>query len=123
MTETVANELVGQERDQLISNCLCQLKKLIGNYPSLRLVICSDSTRFIKEAQRHFNIFTIPGTISHIGNDDIHDYNYYEKTFLDFFTISQAERVFLLKGPYMMQSGFPYAAALAGGVPFEIIHF
>lgn len=121
--EVYCEPLMSQERDQLISNCLRQLKKLIGNHPSLRLVICSDSIRFVKEAQRHFDVFTIPGTISHIGNDDIHDYNYYEKTFLDFFTISQAERVFLLKGPYMMQSGFPYAAALAGGVPFEVIHF
>jgi hypothetical protein len=102
---------------------MAQLTIIKEKHPRQRLVICSDSTTFIREAQRHFDIVTTPGTISHIGNDDVHNYEYYEKTFLDFYIIAGASEVYLLKGPHMMKSGFPYAAALVGRKTLHIIDF
>lgn len=121
--EVYCEPLEASERKQLLEKCMAELTKIAKTHPEKRLVICSDSTTFINEAKKHFDIITTPGTISHIGNDDVHDYEYYEKTFLDFYTITGASEVFLLKGPHMMESGFPYAAALVGQKPFNIIEF
>ena len=66
---------------------------------------------------------SIPGTISHIGNDTHHTYEYYEKTFLDFFVISGAQEVYLLRSSMMHNSGFPYAAARVGEKPYHIVEF
>ena len=48
---------------------------------------------------------------------------YYEKTFLDFFMIAGASHAYLLRGPHMMGSGFPYAAARIGGKECKTITF
>ena len=121
--EVYCEPLEASERKQLLDNCMAELAKIVKKHPDKRLVICSDSTTFINEAKKHFDIITTPGTISHIGNDDVHNYEYYEKTFLAFYTIAGASEVFLLKGPHMMRSGFPYAAALVGQKPYNIIEF
>jgi glycosyltransferase involved in cell wall biosynthesis len=121
--EMYSEPLDVSERKQLLDCCMAELTKITKKHPEERLVICSDSITFIDEAKKHFDIITTPGTISHIGNDDVHNYEYYEKTFLDFYTIVYASEVFLLKGPHMMKSGFPYAAALVGQKPFNVIEF
>lgn len=121
--EVYCEPLSSQERERLLALCLKQTERLIASHPDSRLVVCSDSTTFIEAVCRQFNAYTIPGTISHIGNDGTHHYDYYEKTFLDFFTIAGARHIYLLKGSYMMQSGFPYAASLIGNRPYRIIQF
>ena len=121
--EVYCEPLPALERKQLLNDCMTEIKRIIEKNPGKKLVICSDSTTFTEEAKKHFDIITTPGTISHIGNDDVHNYEYYEKTFLDFYTIAGASEVFLLKSPHMMKSGFPYAAALVGQKPFNVIDF
>jgi hypothetical protein len=68
-------------------------------------------------------VSVIPGNVSHIGNDTVRYYQYYEKTFLDFYIISQAQRVFLLRAKSMHNSGFPYAAARVGKRPYKLVDF
>ncbi len=121
--EVYSEPLPVAERRQLIDSCIAQMQGIKAKHPNERLVICSDSTTFIEEARKHFDIFTTPGTISHIGNDDVHDYDYYERTFLDSYVIAGASDAYLLKGPHMMKSGFPYAAALVGGTTLKVIQF
>jgi len=121
--EVYCEPLEAAERKQLLEKCMTELTKIAQKHPEKRLVICSDSTTFINKVRKHFDIITTPGTISHIGNDNVHNYEYYEKTFLDFYTIAGASEVFLLKGPHMMKSGFPYAAALVGQKPYNVIEF
>ena len=98
-----------------------QLKQLRQRHPECRLVVCSDSVTFLQRAREEQNAYVVPGHISHIGNDVPHDYAYYEKTFLDFFTIAHARHAYLLLAPGMHKSGFPYAAALSSGCPYDII--
>lgn len=121
--EVYCEPLSAMERQELLSSCIDEVKRISEENPGKKLVVCSDSTTFIEEARRHFDIITTPGTISHIGNDDVHDYAYYEKTFLDFYIIAGASDAYLLKGPHMMKSGFPYAAALVGRHPLNVIEF
>lgn len=121
--EVYCEPLSATERQELLDSCIAQLQAIKDEHPNDKLVICSDSTTFIEEARKHFDIYTTPGNISHIGNDSVHDYEYYERTFLDFYTISGASETYLLNGPHMMKSGFPYAASLVGGKELKVIQF
>lgn len=103
------------QRERLLSDCEKQLVRLRQTYPHHRVLVCSDSITFLQRAQQIEGMFVIPGHVSHIDNDTAHDYQYYEKTFVDFYAIAQAEKVFVLEGGGLLSSGFPYAAARLGG--------
>ncbi len=121
--EVYSLPLLQEERDRLVSDCLAHIAELHKRHPQTTIVVCSDSQTFLSRCRNAADTYVIPGTVSHIGNDVAHDYDYYEKTFLDFLTIAGASHVYLLLGPGMMQSGFPYAAALSEGRPYDIITF
>ncbi len=106
-------------REQLLQDCERQLQRLLHEFPDHRLLVCSDSITFLNRAQQMERVFVIPGTVSHIDNDTVHDYQYYEKTFVDFYAIAHAEKVFVLEGGGLLDSGFPYAAARIGGRQVE----
>lgn len=120
--EVETEELYLSDKNRLLQACLEQLDRLYRKYGK-RIVVCSDSTTFLEHAQKADYVCTIPGTVSHIGNDSLRSYAYYEKTFLDFFVIGNAQKVVLLKSPQMHNSGFPYAAARMGGKPYEVVEF
>ena len=124
--EEVYNEpLYKVEQDKLICHCIKQITDIHHQYPNHRVVVCSDSPKMQQAAKAAADfVYCIEGVVSHIGNDEPQtDYEYYEKTFLDFFIISRAQAVFLLQGPGMLRSGFPYAAALVGGRQCEVKEF
>lgn len=121
--ENYSEPLPESEQEALLDSCMNQLNRLHVDFPRHKILVCSDSIRFLHKAMTCKYIYTIEGKISHIDNDVPQDYDYYQKTFLDFFTIAQAEKVYLLKGPGMNMSGFPLAASLVGGKPFETIEF
>ena len=122
--EEVFNEpLEPGDRRLLVDQCLEQTRQIALRHPDCRLVVCADSPTFLRQASDKLGAYVIPGTVTHIGNDATHDYNYYEKTFLDFFTVAGAGHAYLLLGPRMLQSGFPYAAALSQERPYDIVSF
>lgn len=122
--EEIYNEPLPKEaQEKLLTACMHQIQQLHNQHPTCRVVICSDSTTLLHRAECLDYVYIIPGTVSHIGNDLEQSYDYYEKTFLDFFVIAHANHVYLLRGPRMMQSGFPYAAALIGGNECQVIEF
>lgn len=120
--ENYSEPLNTQRKQMLLDACIRQLQELHTKHPGPMLV-CSDSTTFLQTAARLSFVHTISGTVSHIDNDRPQSYQYYQKTFLDFFVISRASHVFLLRHRLMYASGFPYCAALIGDKPFETIHF
>ena len=121
--EVYSEPLLPGERDSLIDSCIRQIEALREKHPGKAVVVCSDSKTFLDRCRAVAGTYIIPGTVSHIGNDVAHDYEYYEKTFLDFLIIGGASHVYLLQGPRMMRSGFPYAAALSEGRPYDVITF
>ena len=121
--ETYSEPLTLAEQKDLLDACVAEVERLHSRHPEQLVVVCSDSETFTQRAQSLDYVRVLPGIVSHIGNDSPHNYEYYEKTFLDFFTIARASRVCLLLGPGMMRSGFPYAAARSQGKPFDILAF
>jgi glycosyltransferase involved in cell wall biosynthesis len=121
--EVFSEPLPRTEQKALIEACMKQIERIHQKNSDMKIVVCSDSITFAERAQQEDYVFVIPGTVSHIGNDTLHYYHYYEKTFLDFFVISKAKQVFLLKADGMHNSGFPYAAARIGKRPYQVVEF
>ena len=118
------DKLNKEEQDTLIAQNLTQLKYLHKKYPNKRILVNSDSTTFLQAAAEFDYVYIIPGNITHIdGTNSSSEYEAYEKTFLDFFMIANAERIFLLRTGLMYNSGYPLAASKIYNKPFEKIEF
>ena len=124
--ETVGlhSKLTKEEQSELIIKNIEQLQLLHVKYPNKRILVNSDSTTFLQAATRLDYAYVIPGNITHIdGNNKCNEYENYEKTFLDFFMIANAERIYLMRTGQMYNSGYPFAASKIYNKPFEKIEF
>lgn len=119
-TVELHGKLTQEERNELIVKNIEQLQLLHGKYPSKRILVNSDSTTFLQAAAELYYVYIIPGNVTHIdGKNDTDEYNAYEKTFLDFFMIANAEKIYLLRTGQMYNSGYPFAASRLYNKPFE----
>lgn len=118
-------QLTADERISLLYRLKVQVERIHDQYPKYRVLVNSDSTTFLEFINQQLPyIYVIPGHITHIDNKESDGgYNQYEKTFLDFFMIAQAEHIFVLKTGRMHISGYPYAASFVYNKPFDIVKF
>ena len=123
-TTGICAELPKGEKEELIEKNLKQLEALHKQFPKKKILVNSDSVTFLKHATNFEFVYIIPGNITHIdANGSNDEYEVYEKTFLDFFMIANAEKIYLLRTGNMYNSGYPYAASLIYNKPFEKIEF
>ena len=123
-TVELHGKLTKEEQDGLITKNIEQLQMLHNKYPEKRILVNSDSTTFLQSAEELDYVYVIPGNITHIdGKNDKDEYSAYEKTFLDFFMIANAEKIYLLRTGQMYNSGYPFAASKIYNKPFEKIEF
>lgn len=117
--------LTPEQQELLISSCLKQIEKLHVTHRDCVILVNSDSVTFLNRAKAYPYVYVNPGTITHIDNEtsDLDCYEKYEKTFLDFFMISNARIIYQLKSGQMRRSGYPYAASLVYNKPFKTIEF
>lgn len=116
-------QLKDEEKENLILANLTQLEQLHLNYPELKILVNSDSITFLNRAKELAYVYVIEGNITHIDNPSNNSYETYEKTFVDFFMIANAARIYLFKTSLMHNSGYPYAASLIYNKPFKRITF
>lgn len=123
-TAELHNKLTKEEQNELIAKNIEQLQLLHKQHPSIRILVNSDSTTFLNKAKELEYVYVIPGNVTHIdGKNSSKKYEAYEKTFLDFFMIANAERIYLLRTEQMYNSGYPFAASKIYNKPFEKIEF
>lgn len=123
-TVELHGKLTQEERNELIVKNIEQLQLLHDKYPGKRILVNSDSTTFLQAAAGLDYVYIIPGNVTHIdGKNSSNEYETYEKTFLDFFMIANAERIYLLRTGQMYNSGYPFAASKIYNRPFEKIEF
>lgn len=106
------------EQTQLIcinKNALLRLVQT-NNCPVL---VTSDSIRFIDEIKSIKNVYTMPGKVVHVGCSFGEEKNVYMKSFIDFFMISAAKKVYSIGTSKMYPTSFPMFAAKINNVPFE----
>lgn len=109
------------EQDLLIKKCLKKIKSLWDGNQTI--LVTSDSKRFLDQVKIFKFVYTIPGNVVHIDYTKGANYETYMKSFIDFYMIAKAEKIYLLKTGDMYQSGFPKTASKVYNRPFEIINF
>lgn len=122
--DTYMKELSSEEKESLIAktlNCIVYFHK---KYPNHKILVNSDSNTFLSRVREisYDYVYLIPGVPVHIDQVTDASDESYMKTFIDFYMISKADKVFLIKAGEMRNSGFPKCAAIIGNKPFEIIN-
>jgi hypothetical protein len=109
------------EQNILIQKCLKSLLELQEEENSRKILVTSDSAKFLTAVAELENIFAFPAKVVHIDCTENEQYNVYMKSFLDFYLISNAEKVFCVGTKEMYPSEFPMYAAKINDIPFERI--
>lgn len=111
--------LSNDESNKLVNTCLNFITRMQRVHPNI--YISSDSQKFILEACKLDGVFTVEGNIIHVDNSNLIDNDFYLKTFLDFFLIANATKVYSIVGREMYASYFPVLACQLNNIPFERI--
>jgi hypothetical protein len=115
------NKLEAEAADKLITQCLDKLRTISERHPGMKVVVFSDSKKFLGIAKEH-DYYVLSGEIGHVSfsgdNLDI-----VLKTFIDFFMMSRASAVYRICSPQMYRSAFSFYASLAGGSESIEIYF
>lgn len=86
-----------------------------------RMLVTSDSMKFLQAARQLPFVYIIKGEIGHINF--IHSDEVNMKTFLDFYMIANAKKIYLAKSGEMYNSDFARRASMIYNKPFEIVDY
>lgn len=114
------------KKSLLMGNCINVLSVIRNKHPEMKLLVNSDSVTFLNRAAQVEGTFVIPGQVIHLdfsGDDNSDCYNQYEKTFLDFFMISEADIIYRIDGRWVHPTRFPYLASKISDKPFVSINY
>lgn len=121
-TDCTGTPLPTAERIELIERSLEAINTISRQAPAHdRILVTADSETFLSKAKQMNNVYVIPGKVGHIDYDHGDDVNM--KTFLDFFLISKAEKVYLARSGKMYRSAFAKTAALVNDKPFKVFEY
>lgn len=112
--------LTSREQDMLIDKCLKKVLEIHQKHPGKRVLVTSDSMKFLTACSALPWVYVVEGEIAH---SDTADTDNHLKTFLDFWLISEAKEVYQLKTDRMYAGNFSYKAANINQRPFHLIEF
>ena len=113
------------EQKELIEKSLQIIPKIKAKHKDVnKILVTADSIRFLDLVRSHIeDAYTIPGEIAHIDFTQENDIMYI-KSFVDFFMISRAEKIYLASSGLMYsESGFAMTASLINNVPYEKVEY
>ncbi len=120
-------ELAGEkEKEALVVKCLDAVSELKKRHGDKALLVTSDSAAFLQRVSQIEGVHIIPGKLIHIDQvsgevDGDTGREVYMKSFLDFYVLSEAQKIYRIGTSYMYPSEFPVYAAKVNGIPFESI--
>ena len=100
------------EREAYILRCIKGIEELHSKYPRERLLITSDSKMFLDRLSYLDYVYIIPGNVVHMGFTFDASQDVYMKSFVDYFMLSNAKKVFQITDKLLFRSGFPKRAAM-----------
>lgn len=113
------------EAEKLIEKCLQAIKALKADMGDRALLVTSDSVTFLQRAVQIEGVHIIPGKLVHMDgckDEPVENkYEIYLKSFLDFYVLSGARKIYRIGTSYMYPSEFPMYAAKVHDIPFESI--
>lgn len=120
-------ELAGaDEKEALVVKCLDAISELKKRHGDKALLVTSDSAAFLQRVSQIKGVHIIPGKLIHIDQvsgeaDGDTGREAYMKSFLDFYVLSEAQKIYRVGTSYMYPSEFPVYAAKVHDIPFESI--
>ncbi len=119
--------------EELIEKSLGQLHKIaemwcktsrMNNTEVFRIMLATDSPIFVDIVKKRMpEVYIVPGKVKHIGTAEDNNDDSTIKMFLDYYLISEAEKVYSFVSNGMWKSAFPEYAAKIGMKPFERVFF
>jgi hypothetical protein len=109
------------EQTNLIKKCSKALLELQKKEDLKKILITSDSVKFLNYIRDLENIFAFPYKIVHIDCVANEENSVYMKSFLDFYLLSKGKKNFCIGTKEMYPSEFPMYAAKMNDAPFERI--
>ncbi len=109
------------QRERLIETNLQAIRDLRQKNPSKTIFVAADSNIFVERAAALEGVYTLEGNIVHIDYVEGETRNTYMRVFLDFFMLTESERIFAFGTKEMYQTQFPLYAAKVNNIPFERI--
>lgn len=106
------NYLSDEHKEKLIQRCIDGIKGILNKYQDLPVVVFSDSNIFLNRVQEALPVHVLKGEVGHISFNNAQ--KVILKTFLDFYMISNAKEVYIIKAAEMYGTVFSYYAAVAG---------
>lgn len=114
-----------EEANKIVDRCIETVKKL-RDKDNKKLLVTSDSITFLRLVAEIDGICIIPGTLIHLDgqrtNIPENAFEVYMKSFLDFYTLSNANKIYRICTKEMYPSLFPVYAAKVNNIPFESIN-
>ena len=105
------NELTADQKENLIQRCLAGIRTIQRQHADKPLLVFSDSALFLKRVSE-LPVHTLDGAIGHISFDN--NSETFVKTFLDYYMISYARHIYMVRASELYNSVYPYYAALSG---------
>ncbi len=117
--------LPAEEREALIEQCLAKIDELHRTHHADRpVLITSDSTTFLEAATKRLPyVRIISGKVVHMDYTLDASFEVYLKSFVDMYTLAEAEKIYLLRTGQMYRSGFAPRAAAINNTPYEYVNF
>lgn len=115
--------LAEKQQELYIERCINKIDELHTKYPSNKVLVTSDSRKFLEAANKLPYVYTIPGKLVHMSYYKDKDITTYLKGFVDLMLLSKSERIFLLITGKMYRSGFAETASYIGNKQYEDIRF
>lgn len=109
-----------EKQQTLIDKCINELLK-IKNASLAPLLVTSDSSLFLEKVSNIEGIYSIPGKVVHMDCDTDEKTEVYLKSFVDFFMLSKAQKIYSIGTSEMYPTEFPLYAAKINNVAFERI--
>ena len=112
--------LENSERIKLINKSLNVLDKLY-NKNNCHILVTADSSTFLNEAKKRKYVYVAEGRVGHIDFESSDEVNI--KTFVDFYLIANAKKVYLAKSNLMYNSDFARRASMLNNLEFKLVEY
>lgn len=110
------------KKDILLEKCLAWVKSRTEELAGKPLLVTADSRTFLDEVSSIPGVYVIPGRVAHMGGSgSTEDYTVWLKSFLDFYMLTESDRIDSVCTQEMYPSEFPLYAAKVNDIPFSRI--
>lgn len=111
--------LVEEERNAYIRRCFKIVEQQHQKNSDCKILVTSDSSTFLQAVQELPYVYTIPGEVVHISFSFNADKMTYMKSFIDYYMLSYAKKIILVRDKKMYHSGFALRAALLNQAEYQ----